>query len=263
MTIDGAYLTSGAAALNALPADEAAEFEAFAAQDETCAAEMAGFRETAAMLGSVVAETPPASMRANVMRLITVTRQLPPLTEESGGRHAAVAPEATAPSSPVTSLSEVRERKSRLGAKWLVAAAAAAILVTGTVLFVNRDSTSQDPAVAMASCVAQDTSAKTVEGTPDSMGKSQVVVSADCNAATFSVWNLDPLQPNSAYQLWVMQGTTGARSVGLLHTDANGNYPQMTAEIKPGDTDMGISIEPAAGSPAPTTTPIVVVPNSV
>ncbi|RIJ71111.1 hypothetical protein D1871_15425 [Nakamurella silvestris] len=260
MTIDGAYLTSGAAALHALPADEAAEFEAFAAQDETCAAEMAGFRETAAMLGSVVAETPPASMRANVMRLITNTRQLPPLTEDSRGRHAAAPEEAPAPG--VTSLAAVRERRFGVGAKWLVAAAAAAILVTGTLFFVNRDSTSQDPAVAMANCVAQDTAAKTVEGTPDSMGKSQVVVSASCNAATFSVWNLDPLQPNSSYQLWVMQGTTGARSVGLLHTDANGNYPQVTAEIKPGDTDMGISVEPAAGSPAPTTAPIVVVPIS-
>lgn len=265
MTIDGAYLTSGSAALNALPPDEAAEFQTFADEDDMVAAELAGFRETAALLGSVVAETPPASMRLAVMQLIANTRQLPPLTESGSGRHYAAAAEVKEePAAPanVSSLAVARERKSRQGMKWLMAVAAAAVIGVGTFFFVNQD---EEPQLAdpLATCVQNDQSAKQFTATPESEGTSVVTLSTSCNAATFTVSGLDGLSPDQVYQLWVMKGAESARSVALLHTDSNGWYPSFTAPLEAGDTDMGISIEPAAGSPAPTTDPVVVVPISI
>ena len=109
MTSPDMHLDTGALALNALPDDEAAEVEAHLATCDSCPAELAGFRETVALLGSVAAEAPPASLRRAIMARIAVTPQLPPLappvaepvvapsppTPPAGPRHAAGIPIAS------------------------------------------------------------------------------------------------------------------------------------------------------------------------
>lgn len=264
MNAEAAYLSSGAAALHALPPQEAQDFNELAESDDAAAAELLGFRETAARLGSVVAEAPPAALRDRVLAQIAITRQLPPLVEGArAGRHAESelpAADLKAEAGPqVSSLAEHRARRGRLGTKWLLAAAAVVILGVGTFVVVNNDDPAADPNVAIAQCVANATDKATRTPTADSQGNSQVVLSASCNAATFSVSQLAPLEQQRVYQLWVMAGED-ARSVGLLTPDANGIYPAVTAPLHVGDTDMGISVEPAGGSKAPTTAPIVVVP---
>jgi len=72
---------TGAMALGALPEDEAALFADPLETCPSCAAELIGFLETAAILGSSVAQTPPASLRRTVMKAISQTPQLPPLTD--------------------------------------------------------------------------------------------------------------------------------------------------------------------------------------
>src|SRR5664279_2944548 len=77
------HLNTGALALDAMTDDEATEAVAHVADCESCAAELAGFLETAALLGSIAAEVPPSSLRRAVMAAIAITPQLPPVV----GRH--------------------------------------------------------------------------------------------------------------------------------------------------------------------------------
>src|SRR6478609_452131 len=80
MTTPDMHLDTGALALNALPDDEAAEVEAHLATCDSCSAELAGFLETVALLGSVAAEAPPASLRRAIMAQTADPPQLPQLS---------------------------------------------------------------------------------------------------------------------------------------------------------------------------------------
>jgi anti-sigma-K factor RskA len=65
-----------------------------------------------------------------------------------------------------------------------------------------------------------------------------------------------PVPPASrVYQLWLIS-VSGARSAGLMPPGSAGSTPPvLTTDIQPGD-HLGITIEPAGGSPRPTTAPI-------
>src|ERR1700712_5240119 len=85
MSTTDQHLNTGAMALDALPPDEAAAFSLHLESCPTCTAELTSFLETAAILGSSVAQTPPASLRRSVMEAVGRTPQLPPLTDVTTG----------------------------------------------------------------------------------------------------------------------------------------------------------------------------------
>jgi anti-sigma-K factor RskA len=68
-----------------------------------------------------------------------------------------------------------------------------------------------------------------------------------------------PVLPSSrVYELWFI-GAGGARPAGLVPPAAAGApTPPVFASGLAGDDSIGITVEPAGGVPAPTTTPIVV-----
>src|ERR1700712_5470813 len=108
MTTDQ-HLNTGAMALGSLPEDEAASFVDHLETCEACAAELASFRETAAILGSSVAQTPPAGLRLAVFEAVSRTPQLPPLTDPTSGADAALGrhrqpavPDEDLPAAPTT-----------------------------------------------------------------------------------------------------------------------------------------------------------------
>jgi anti-sigma-K factor RskA len=74
--------------------------------------------------------------------------------------------------------------------------------------------------------------------------------------------NLPPAPAGKTYELWIIPKGGAPRPAGLFQSDANGNAMHMA----PGPVDMGttsaiaVSMEPEAGSEAPTTTPIIVTP---
>ena len=61
-----------------------------------------------------------------------------------------------------------------------------------------------------------------------------------------------------AYQLWVIRGPDQVRSAGVLPV-ANGAVTQLVEDVRATDT-VGLSVEPMSGSPAPTTTPVLLLP---
>ncbi len=281
MTTDQ-HLNTGAMALGALSDDEAASFVDHLETCDICAQELAGFRETAAILGSSVAQTPPASLRRSVMEAVARTPQLPPLTDSitTLGRHRQPAgPRPVDSSGPEIDQGSATERTATeqspadqpgellaevipLHRPWyrrtqgLIAAAVALLVIGGGAGIVIANSAT--PAAQTASeCVAAapDKSALT----PDVGAGGDVAFSATCNAAVVNMPNLSAAPAGQVYQLWVLSGTK-ATSAGVVTPKADGSVTPVTTPVHAGNTAVGVTLEPAPGSTQPTTKPIWVVP---
>lgn len=263
------HLNTGVLALDAMPDDEATEAVAHIEDCESCAAELAGFLETAALLGSVASEVPPAALRRAVLAAIAVTPQLPPVVgpherhARQGPRHARPDDEATVPTptpsptvpdTPPTSGTVVPFRRPwyRRPAAFIAAAVAAVVIGGGVVVAVNRTSSPPDQQVALEQCVQQAGDAQVLKPAD---GQGEVRYAPSCNAALVDVSGLGDLPADRTYQLWVLAGSN-ARSVTLLNQAAEGQPQVWAAPTQPGDTAIGITEEPAAGSPLPTSDPI-------
>ena len=91
-------------------------------------------------------------------------------------------------------------------------------------------------------------------------GTATVVASRRAAAMVFTSVGLPALPPASVYELWFI-GAGGARPAGLVPTVSpgtrQGTTPVLAAGLSSGDA-VGVTVEPAGGSAAPTTSPIVV-----
>ena len=245
------HVDMGALALGALPDEEALEAEQHVATCDSCTAELAGFRETVVLLGSVAAEAPPASLRRSVMAAIRVTPQLPPLVAPSpvitstGPAHAAPADDVPSTPSNVVPLRPWYRRPQAL----IAAAVAALVIGGGTVVAVNQlGGTGQQVAQTPEECVAQATDKQQL--IPDT-GSGTATYAASCNAVTLDVTGLPDLPSDQTYQLWALAGQT-PRSLGLLDQASQGEPQLVTKTTNPGESVVAITAEPATGSPAPT-----------
>lgn len=269
------HLNTGVMALGALPEDEAAEYADHLASCATCSAELAGFLQTAAMLGSSVAQAPPAGLRRAVMEAVSHTVQLPPLPpgpDPAGnvlGRHRQVGPTPSeaAPSEAApgrTPDSDSLATVTPLHRPWYrrpqaFLAAAVAILLIGGGLIVALGNRSP----------ARNSATECVAAAPDKLVKAPTVgtggdisVSASCDAAVVNMPALPAAPSGKVYQLWVMRGKD-ARSVAVMSSNAGGPAAVVATEVHAGDTGVAVSLEPGPkGSAKPTTKPIWLVPIS-
>lgn len=92
------HALTGAYVCHALKPAERAAFERHVARCPTCAAEVAELQETAALLATAAAETPPPHLKAGVDARIEITRQVPPFVEHSPVRGARRSGAAGSPS---------------------------------------------------------------------------------------------------------------------------------------------------------------------
>ncbi len=271
MTTDQ-HLNTGAMALGSLPEDEAASFVDHLETCEICAQELAGFRETAAILGSSVAQTPPASLRRSVMDAVARTPQLPPLTDSTSGtgtvlgRHRQpAAPEEgdtasseESPERPDDHLAEVipLHRAWYRRTQGLIAAAVALLVIGGGAGIVIANSSS--PAQQTASeCVAAAPDKAAL--TPNVGSGGDVTLAPSCNTAVVNMPKLPAPPAGKTYQVWVLSGQK-ATSAGLVTPAADGTVPAVTTPVHAGNTAVGVTVEPAGGSAQPTSAPIWVVP---
>ena len=274
MMAHDASLWAGSAALGALDPEERAEFDRHLENCAACRSELAGFAETAARLGAAAAEPPPVSMRSAVMAMVAVTRQLPPEVHghEEHFTERVVASSDTAlsqtPTSPLRMPPEQPSaevvdifRRRRVAFRVLTVAASAvaiALVAVGAVFLSNRDADDHlaDP---LMSCVLTAPDRATPEPLAGSVGEVAVTVSTACGAALVELSKIPPAPEGSTYQLWVMAGE-GARSVGTMEPDDEGNMPDTVAQLQDGDDTIGVTVEPDGGSAGPTTTPVITVP---
>jgi hypothetical protein len=91
-------------------------------------------------------------------------------------------------------------------------------------------------------------------------GTATVVASRSGRSVVFTSAGLPVLPPSSVYELWFI-GSAGVRAAGLVPSPAAGlpgtTVPVLASGLS-GDDAVGVTVEPAGGTTAPTTTPIVV-----
>lgn len=254
---------SGAFALDAVSPEERAAVEKALASSELLRAEAAELADTAAALADAVPPVQPsAGLKDAIFAQLDATPQLP--REESVD--AVSAPASVPVPGPVAGPAVV-PAEARARARWfrrpaiLVAgvAAAAAIVVGGITVPILLGGTTQqqDPfdAIASASDAVAVTTAVAGGGT------ATVVWSGELGRAAIELEGATPLDESSDYELWFM-GDDGTRSAGLVRVDGSGDARQvLDGDMGAGDI-IGLTVEPAGGSPQPTGDPILAVPTA-
>ncbi|KDN23471.1 anti-sigma factor [Amycolatopsis rifamycinica] len=212
------HTLTGAYALDAVSEADRSEFERHLGECAACRQEVAELRATGARLAVAAAIAPPPSLKALVLADVARTRQLPPKVPV------------------VRRLNRAKTWQLRIS---LFGAAAAAVVAV--VLGVGR-------APAPVDSVLSAPDAAAVQG--DGEGHATLVVSRSRNQAVLLASDLPALDAGHVYQVWLI-GTGGARSAGVMTSEAS--QRMLVADLPPDVDRIGITVEPAGGSPGPTT----------
>ena len=244
MTTDPTNL-SGSYVLNALTADEAAEFEAHLATSEATRHEVTELRDTAVLLGLAVDPVdPPTSLKAGILGQLDARPQLAPATAPSAASPAELKARARWMSRPLTALAS--------------AAAVIALLIGGGLVSTAITQTTERQ--AEADRLAAITAASDVQRTAAEFegGMATLVWSAQMAESALIVDGLAPLPIDRVFQLWYI-GEGGVRSGGTFTMPADGALSRvLEGQWQPGDV-VGLTVEPRGGSEAPTTEPLLVI----
>lgn len=259
---------AGAWALNALGAEEKAEFEEYLAESDEARIEAAELGDTALALGLAADPVrPSAGLRASIMARIASTPQLPPVSVAEAA--AAAAPTARpAPAAPAggetPSLSPADDRARR---RWfqgprgmLVAAAAAVALFIGGSFVgqaLNANPFERQQAARLAAINAAPDAQRAVATTSDGHAAT-LVWSGELGLSALLVDDLPELPADQDYQLWYMNDA-GAFPAGTFDSAGTGTvWRVLEGTMKAGD-QVGLTVEPEGGSPEPTSEPIVAI----
>jgi hypothetical protein len=270
------HLDAAARALDALDAAEGAAFDAHLPGCETCRQELSDFLATAAVLGSAVAQRPAPGVRARVMARIAELPQQPPTVGTGSGPVGSRGAPVAGPGDPAAGPGDpgfgpgdpgfgpgdppgaglvlpIRRTWYRRPAALVAAAVLGIGIATTAVVLATRPA---QPAAAgpgsMEECVATAPDATLM--TPSLGAGGDVMMAHSCHAAVVRVEGLPALPSGQTYQLWVM-APSGARSVGMLGAVPDPQHV-MVAGLREGDTDIRVSVEPAAGSAEPSSAPV-------
>jgi hypothetical protein len=238
------HILTGAYALNAVDGAERDRFEHHLRRCRPCGNEVRGLAETATSLAMAVAMAPPPRLKARVLTAAAVTRQVPPVTDR-------------------------RRLPGRLlhgtnRSPWiprLATAVAAVSLAVAVALGAVQLSTRHD----LDSARAQNQAIAAVLAAPDARivtqatsagGTATVVLSRAQQKMIVTTAGLPALPATKVYELWLI-GPARIRPAGLLPPPSAGKTtPVLASGLVAGDK-VGVTVEPADGTSAPTTTPIV------
>jgi anti-sigma-K factor RskA len=236
--------------MDAVGEADRADFEQHLAGCESCRQEIRGLREAAAALGAAAAVQPPAALRDAALRAAAQTRQLPP-------------PVIPAPAAWAAARDRGRRRwrprgwRSRLAiglAGALAAVAAGAGVITYGMQHGLDQAQTHDHAVA---AVLSAPDATMLSAPVRTGGTATVVMSHRERALVFTVADLRLLPAAKSYELWLI-GPAGSRPAGMVPGSSRGGMagPMVVSGLTAGDS-VGLTVEPAGGSPRPTTPPVV------
>jgi anti-sigma factor RsiW len=258
----GLHTLVGAYVMDAVPEADRIAFERHLVGCEPCREEVRGLREATARLAAAAAIDPRPELRDQTLRAATRIRQLPPLiagqqVSGMGGR-----------------VSRWKGRSSLAGAfrqSWLarIAVAAAVVFAVAAVglgvaavgLGVHLSTTQHRLSAAEqrmheVAAVLGAPDATTLTADVRTGGTAKVVMSHRARALVFMADLLPELPPSKAYELWVM-GSSGDRPAGMLPAEHGGmSGPMVVRGLAPGD-ELGLTVEPAAGSRQPTSDLVV------
>ncbi|MFE9479611.1 anti-sigma factor domain-containing protein [Streptomyces spororaveus] len=237
-TLTGAYV------LDALEPAERIAVERHLADCPSCAQEVQEFSETATRLGLAVAAPPSAALRDQVMLRIATVRQEPPRAVR-GAHSARVRPRWRPPSN------------------WALAACLAGAVALGGVAVAQYERAEDARQQAQRARITNDAvgavlaaaDARVTTAPLRGGAVGTVVVSAARNQAVFAASGLPAPPSGKVYQLWYNDGGGRMRPAGLMDPGT-----PATATLLEGPVDtasgMGVTVEPAGGSPQPTSAPV-------
>ncbi|MGH3414498.1 MAG: anti-sigma factor [Marmoricola sp.] len=241
------HALAGAYVVDAVDEPERVLFEAHLASCPACQEEVASLRAAATELGTLAEQPPPERLRTDVLASIRNIRPLPPRPPQTtgDGRHAGEGGDELA-----------RRRRRRV--RGLLAAAAVVLAVVGAG-FAWHPWTSGNPAQQgrIAAMVHR------VMTAPDSVrttkpvtggGTATLVRSAGLGRAALRLSHMPAPPAGKVYQLWLQRPNGHMVSAGLAPPGANQTL--MLNGDAASARAAAISVEPAGGSPAPTTPPI-------
>lgn len=279
MNNDDIHGLSGAYAVDAVDDVERAQFEAHLNGCSQCQIEVASLSAAAGEMALVTLVSPPPSLRASVLQGISSVRPLPPRVTSEG----AAAPESVAPSlsEPPSARSEPPSARAELPSvlpeppsvlpepfslqakradrvrraplrQWLVGVAAAAALATGGVVW---QPWSSDTNMVQLSATQQVLQAKDRQVLTKRVGEATatVVRSPSLNQAVIQTANMPDAPAGKVYELWLQQGGKMVKAGFMPAGPANEVLLSGDAGLARG---VGITVEPAGGSQAPTQEPI-------
>lgn len=261
---------AAAYALDALTPEERARFEAEASPEAR--AEAAALADTATLLGGDQA-APPPSLRASVLDAIAREPQLPatddapraaaPLAARSDatGTDAAglgASAPAAAPAGGTGRRLGPAERRAR--ARWqpmrvLGAVAASAALLVGGIAIgtqLGPDPRQEALGAVVSASDAQRSEVELADGTV-----ATVIWSAEQGQSAILFEGLGAAPEGRIYQAWYIDAA-GPHDAGVFDAEGDSTAIVLEGELSAGAV-VGVTVEPAGGSEAPTTDPILVV----
>ena len=236
------HTLAGAYAMDAVPEPDRSRFERHLARCESCRQEVRGLREATAALASATAVRPPAALRDTVLRAAGQTRQLPPVAATAPARH---------------------RRRLRWRPRLAIALAgalAAVAVAAGVVTFGVQGRLDQaQHRDHMVAAVLSASDATMMSGHVSTGGTATVVMSHRERALVFTAADLRGLPTGMSYELWLI-GPAGTRSAGMINGSGHGRMvgPTVVSGLAAGDS-VGMTVEPASGSPRPTSPPVVLI----
>jgi hypothetical protein len=287
---DSTSLLAAPAALGALDGSEKARYDAYLASSDDARAEAAAFDETVEMLATGV--EPPASLKASLMSKIASLPQLPaesaeaatsgeaPIDVAAAPAAPAAAPVAAPAAAPTTKASSAaqsaRTSKAQQKAKsrWFstpATALAAAVALVAILLGANvitsalNNGNGLQEALRLAHINAQpDSMRETIRLTninDEQQVTATLVWSGALAESVIIVDGLASLPEEKTYELWYI-GENGPISAGVFNTHRSGeSWRVLDGSMSAGDA-VGVTVEPAGGSEAPTTDPLIVIHTS-
>jgi len=243
------HTLAGAYALDAVAEPDRVRFEQHLAGCDSCRQEVRGLREASAALAAAAAVRPPAGLRDVVLGSVTRTRQVPPAVLQppqrwTGGRGLGHGRRGWRP------------RLAAAVAGALAAVAVAAGVATHGMQGRLDQAQRRDHAVA---AVLSASDATMVSAHVSTGGTATVVMSHRERAMVFTAADLHVLPATKGYELWLI-GSGGGRPAGMIPGSARGGMaaPMVVSGLAAGDR-VSMTVEPAGGSPHPTSTPIMIV----
>lgn len=269
---DQLYLLTGAYALNSLGDSERAAVERHALRTQSSLEEIRGLSETAAMLAyGTPAVVPPPELKNSIMAAIRTTPQLPADAVIQDLASARRRREAGSGRSGRPAAGAARDSGRTVPTRWL-GAAAAVFLITSASLggwAVGLQNEKNEAQARLAAAEEQQTAVLQLFAAPDSrvrpveMPDGSVVTIAHSTAADRAAvitHNLPPLPEGQTYELWYVTASNEMTPAGFIPAGSAGTTWTLMQGDLSGHTHVGITVEPAGGSPQPTSDPIMVEP---
>jgi anti-sigma-K factor RskA len=270
---------AAAYALDALDdADRAAVERAIASSPEL-RDELDRYAESVAHLAELAEPVePPPGLKPRLMAEIDRTPQLAAdAAATTGADAAAEATTAAAPATPATSAPEpppastsvapdqrpgAAEREARR--RWfqrpaaiIGAAAAAVVLIAGAIIGIGWSGPNGWGAQREMAAIEAAPDSQSVTHELDGGGAVTLVWSAAEGRSGVVVEGLPDLGADETYELWYIDDS-GAAPAGTFDVAGDETWRVLEGDFRPG-VAVGVTVEPAGGSPEPTTEPLVVI----